>query len=79
LTTPLKKTADPGGYQERQQQRYLERGIRQWKRRQAAAITDRAKQIADDKVVEWDQRMTDFIEETGRRRKKEREQNKRAR
>jgi hypothetical protein len=79
LTTPLTNTADPEGDAERQQHRYLERGIREWKRRQAVAVTGDAKKKADAKVKEWDDRMKEFINETGRRRKREREQNKRAR
>lgn len=79
LTTPLTNTEDPEGDTERQQQRYLERGIREWKRRQALAQTPESKRKADAKVDEWDQRMKEFIEESGRRRKREREQNKRAR
>jgi hypothetical protein len=79
LTKPLENTEDPEGDAERQQQRYLERGIREWKRRQAVAQTDDAKKRADAKVEEWGDRMKDFIADTGRRRKREREQNKRAR
>lgn len=79
LTEPLENTEDPEGDAERQQQRYIERGIREWKRRQAVAQTDDAKKRAEAKVNEWSGRMAEFIAETGRRRKREREQNKRAR
>jgi hypothetical protein len=79
LTKPLTKTKDPKGYEERKHQRYLERTIREWKRRQALAQTDQAKATANKKVAEWNDRMKAFIDDTGRRRKREREQNKRAR
>jgi hypothetical protein len=79
LTTPLTKTRDPGGYEDRKKQRYIERQIRQWKRRQALAGDPQSRQLADNKVKQWNETMKDFIEETGRRRKHEREQNVRAR
>lgn len=79
ITKPLTKTADPAGYEERKKQRYIERQIRAWKKRQAVAVTDRAKQQTAAKVAEWEETMADFISETGRRRKKEREQTKKAR
>jgi hypothetical protein len=79
LTEPLGDTEDPDGYEERQEQRYLERGIRGWKKRQAVAMTPKEKAKADAKVAEWKERMDHFIDETGRRRKREREQIKSAR
>jgi hypothetical protein len=62
------------GYQERQRQRYLERGIRDWKRREAVALSDEERAKCAAKVKEWQSSMRDFIEDTGRRRKREREQ-----
>lgn len=80
LTTTLEKTEDPDGYKERQTQRYLERGIREWKRRVALAEGNPdAKKRAEAKLAEWNSRMSEFIADTGRRRKREREQNVRAR
>lgn len=79
LTTPLKKTADPKGDAERQKQRYIERQIRQWKKRQVVAITPEAMQKANAKVSEWQTVMKEFIGDTGRRRKGEREQIKKGR
>ncbi len=67
-------TADPGGAAARRQQRYLERGVRKWKRRKAAAMSDEVQQKAQAKVSEWQGRMRDFIDKTGRRRKYVREQ-----
>ena len=60
-------------YEDRQQQRYLERGTRKWKRRQQAAITDKEQSKADAKVREWQSRLKEFTEEKERRRKFERE------
>ena len=73
--------AEPGGedYEDRQQQRYLERGTRKWKRRQQAAMTDKEQSKADAKVREWQSRLKEFTEEKGRRRKYEREQINQAR
>lgn len=68
-----KGTEDPRGYEERQKQRYIERQIRRWKRREAAAITEEERRFAKAKVREWQARMRKFIEETDRRRKYERE------
>ena len=60
-------------YEDRQQQRYLERGTRKWKRRKNGAMTDKEKRIADAKVSEWQERLREFTDETGRRRKYGRE------
>jgi hypothetical protein len=79
LTEPLGDTEDPEGDEERQQHRYLERGLRGWKKRQAVAMTDKEKALADKKVAEWSGRLKEFTDETGRRRKRERESITRAR
>lgn len=44
---------DARGYKIRQQQRYMERRVRQWKRRQAAAITPEDERIARMYVTKW--------------------------
>jgi hypothetical protein len=79
ITKPLKKTADPVGSAQRQHQRYLERGIRKWKKRQAVAMTPEAERKAKEKLAEWSAAMNTFIDETGRKRKRGREQIARAR
>lgn len=48
-----RRLANPEGYEKRQQQRYNERMIRKWKRREAAAITDEEREFARRKVREW--------------------------
>lgn len=78
LSKPESK-ANPEGYEDRQQQRYNERQIRHWKRREAVAITDKDKTYADAKVREWQAKQRSFIDDTGRRRKYERESIKVAR
>lgn len=74
LTKPLRGVANPEGYEQRQQQRYIERQIRRWKRRAAVAQTDEARRQAEAKVREWQARMREFIKDTGRRRLRYREQ-----
>ncbi len=73
----LTETPDPvegeETYEDRQQQRYLERGTRKWKRRKEGAMTDREQKKADAKVSEWQNRLNEFTDETGRRRKYNRE------
>lgn len=64
---------DPSGYDERMTQRYMERQIREWKRRQAVAITDDDKRKAGVKVREWQAKIRQFVEDNDRRRKYERE------
>jgi hypothetical protein len=69
-----KLLGSPTDYQEKQKQRYYEREIRKWKRREAVATTPQEKQQAQNKVKEKQQQMRDFIKQTGRRRKYDREQ-----
>ena len=45
--------ADAAGYNKRQTQRYMERTVRKWKRRQAAAITPEDERMARAYVVKW--------------------------
>lgn len=73
ITDPLTNTEDPEGYEEKQEQRRLERGIRKWKKRQAVAVTPEEKKAADAKLEQWNEAMSKFIDETGRVRKRSRE------
>lgn len=52
---------DPAAYQAQQEQRKLERGLRQWKRREAVALTDDAKAVTKGKVGEWRTALKDHI------------------
>jgi hypothetical protein len=67
-------TANPQGYEERQKQRYIERQIRKWKRRQAVALTPQEERAAKAKVKQWQAGMRQFIDDTGRLRRSDREQ-----
>ncbi|MGW3057693.1 phage minor capsid protein [Streptomyces goshikiensis] len=53
LTPVENATSDPEGYEAGQRQRAIERKIRQFKRRQAAAVTPEAKQAAGIKLRQW--------------------------
>lgn len=66
-------TADPQGYADRQRLRYLERGVRAWKRREAVALDPQAKAHARAKVREWQKRIREHVEETGTKRQPFRE------
>lgn len=60
-------------YDERQQQRAIERDIRQWKRRLAAALTPEEQAKAKAKIKEKQAAMRAFIDDTGRLRDSRRE------
>lgn len=60
-------------YQDRQEQRYLERNLRKWKRRQAAAITPEEKQKTKMYVKRWREHLVKFTEQKGLPRKTYRE------
>lgn len=65
---------NPQAYEDREQQRYLERGIRMWKNRSAVALDDQAKIQADAKVQQWQVRAREHVKETGVKRDYSREQ-----
>jgi hypothetical protein len=64
---------NPEGYAEKVEQRRLERGLRDWKRREAAAITPEAKRAAAGKVRGWQARLAEHTARTGLPRKYGRE------
>lgn len=78
LTRERSGLADPEGDAARQQQRYLERGIRSWKKREAAALDDQAAAYAKAKQREWQARLRQHIDATDGKRLRYREQVKRA-
>ena len=61
ITEVPQGTADPKGDADRQRQRYLERGVRAWKRREAAALDPQAKAAARLKVREWQARLREHV------------------
>lgn len=67
-------TYNPKAERDRDQQRYLERGVRDWKRRQAAALDDTERARAGRKVREWQARIRQHSAETGQIRRRYREQ-----
>lgn len=54
---PYSGSSDERGYQMRQQQRYYERTVRRWKRRQAVATTPEEERYARAYVVKWQKRL----------------------
>lgn len=58
---PKQPTADPEGDLARQRQRAIERNIRRWKERQAAALTPEAEAGARARVRKWQQAMRDHL------------------
>lgn len=75
VTKPPKKLPRTRAtYEQSQQQRYLERQVRAWKRRQAAAIDDDARKAAGAKVRAYQGRIRELTAESGLPRKSHREQ-----
>lgn len=71
-------TPDPEAYEAQQHMRALERHVRHWRRRQAAAATPDARRLAADKIREWQQAIRDHAAATGTRRIRGRERIDRA-
>ncbi|MER7346408.1 phage minor capsid protein [Streptomyces aurantiacus] len=61
LTRTEAAESDPAGYEAGQRQRAIERRIRQYKRREAAAITPEAQRAARLKVRQWQGAMRDHL------------------
>ncbi|MGW9041242.1 phage minor capsid protein [Streptomyces lydicus] len=61
LTRGEDAKSDPAGYEAGQRQRAIERKIRQYKRREAAAVTPEAKRAARIKVRQWQGAMRDHL------------------
>lgn len=74
LTKPMTHTADPEGDRLRQEQRRLERGVRQWKRREAVAMSDAERAQARAKVREWQAALKQLVDDNGLKRLRYREQ-----
>lgn len=79
LTEPFTHTADPQGDEDRQRQRALERQVRGWKMREAAALDDDARAYARRKVRERQAALREHVEARGLKRQRHREQVGRAR
>ncbi|MCR8576167.1 phage minor capsid protein [Streptomyces sp. Isolate_219] len=61
LTRVEDATSDPAGYEQGQRQREIERHIRKYKRREAAAVTPEAQRAARLKVRQWQGAMRDHL------------------
>ena len=66
--------SDPSVYEVRQQQRYLERGVRAWKMRAATSLDETRAAVAQAKVSEWQARLRVHVEANGLKRLSYREQ-----
>ncbi|MFG1709228.1 phage minor capsid protein [Nonomuraea sp. M3C6] len=74
LTKPQPKVEAKGDYEDTQQQRYLERQIRGWKRRAAAAPAGSPeKKIADQRTKAYQAQMKEHLDKTGLLRQSSRE------
>jgi hypothetical protein len=76
VTTRPQAPPHPQGatYEDTQQQRYLERQVRAWKRRSAAAMDDAARRKANARVREYQARIRQLTADKGLPRKSAREQ-----
>jgi hypothetical protein len=76
VTTRPVAPPHPGGatYEDTQQQRYLERQVRAWKRRAAAAMDDDARRRAGARVRDYQARIRQLTDEKQLPRKRQREQ-----
>ena len=66
-------TSNAKGYAERQEQRRLERKVREWKRRQSVALTPEEGRRAAAKVREWQGQLKAHTDASGLPRKRNRE------
>jgi len=58
---PARPTPNPSGYEAKERQREIERGIRKWKEREMAALTPEAKAGAAAKTRQWQAAMRDHL------------------
>lgn len=58
---PVEHSEDPAGYAASQRQRAIERAIRKWKNRSAAAVTPEAKRAAEARVRQYQGRMREHL------------------
>ncbi|MFF4738788.1 phage minor capsid protein [Streptomyces sp. NPDC001262] len=58
---PVEHSTDPAGYEASQRQRAIERGIRKWKARAAAAVDPDAKRAAESRVRAWQKQQREHL------------------
>lgn len=73
LTQRMTDTADPEGDRARREQRRLERGVRQWRRRSAAALDDTSRRQADARARDWQRRLREHVSANDLKRQPHRE------
>ena len=61
VTKRLTDTADPEGDRLRREQRRLERGVRQWKQRAAAALDDDTRRQHERRARDWQARLREHV------------------
>ncbi|MFI6886765.1 phage minor capsid protein [Streptosporangium canum] len=69
VTRPLQVKDRPATYGDSQRQRYLERQLRDYKRRATVALDADARRKAEDKVAEYQRQLREHIKATGLRRR----------
>ena len=74
VTRPRPKPPSRATYEQTQQQRYLERQVRAWKRRAAGSVDDAARTKANAKVRDYQARIRQLVAGVGLPRKSHREQ-----
>jgi hypothetical protein len=73
FTRPMGRTEDAVEYENRQELRYLERGVRQWRRREAVALSSGERARAAAKVREWQTKTRAHVAANDLKRKRHRE------
>ncbi len=73
-TKPVAAQADSQGYDAKQEQRAMERKVREWKRREALALTEEARATARRKVRHWQGRIRAHVDGHDLKRLRYREQ-----
>lgn len=74
VTDRPKPQHDPEAYEAKQRQRAMERKVREWKRRQAVALTDDAAEQAAVKVRQWQKALREHVDAHDLKRLRRREQ-----
>ncbi|MFG1997886.1 phage minor capsid protein [Spirillospora sp. NPDC048911] len=73
VTRPMESTEDPEGEAARRELRHLERKVREFKRRAAAAQTDTERRRAEQRVRDYQARIREHVDATGLLRQRQRE------
>ncbi|MEE1814219.1 hypothetical protein PUR59_04185 [Streptomyces sp. SP18ES09] len=74
LTRPPASVPPRGTYEQSQQQRYLERQVRKWKRHAEVALDEPARKAANARVRAYQSKIRELVDESGMPRKPHREQ-----